>query len=140
MKYEKVHSKIFFTSDTKLATFLTTTGHTPRDKTPLIRKETAKGIKCQWYFNKFSRLNEFGRTLEESLSIWKLGMKWVVKHPKDGEAKVLQAIKTYDFLCSQIDKDQGNTMIFFKVDGNTFGAVKGTKRAELLESKGYEKL
>jgi len=140
MKYEKTLSKIFFTSDTKLATFLTTTGHTPRDKTPLVRKETKKGIKCEWYFDQFERLNEFGRKLETSLGIWKQGMKWVIQNPKDGEAKVLQAIKTYDFLCSNLDIDKGNTMVFYKVDGNTFATAKGSKKAILMEEKGYEKI
>lgn len=135
MKTTKANIRIFQTSDTKLASFLITSGHLPMSP-PLIKREEKGKTKGFWRFNNFEELNQYGKTLDQSLGVWKKGIKYIEENPDDYESKIMQALKTYDYLTSQFNRDDlGNTLVFYTIDGNTFSAVKGSKKDELLKKK-----
>ena len=136
MNIEKVNVQVFRTSDTKLASFLITTGHLPR-KPPFVRQEMGGKIRSVWCFDNFTDKNFFGRTINQSLGIWKGGVKYLEANPDCTEGKVMQALKTYDTLTSLIQRDDlGNTLVFYEVDGYKFSAIKGTEKEKMLAKKG----
>jgi len=136
MNIEKVNVQVFRTSDTKLASFLITTGHLPQ-KPPFTRQEMSGKTRAVWGFDDFTDKNFFGRTINESLLIWKGGIKYLKENPDCTEGKVMQALKTYDTLTSLIGRDDlGNTLVFYEVDGYKFSAIKGTEKEKMLAEKG----
>ena len=130
----KTHAEYFRTSDTKCATYLIASGHTPM-KPPLIKFEQDGKTKAFWQFSDFGK-NEHGKTFMQSLRIWKQGIKYIEANPKCPQALLMQALKTYEFLTSQLSRDDlDNTLVFYKINGNTFSAIKGSKKEELLKEK-----
>ena len=135
MKTTKTNIRVFQTSDTKLASFLITSGHLPMSP-PLIKKEIDGKTRGFWRFDNFEELNQYGRTLDQSLGVWKKGIKHIEENPKDYESKIMQALKTFDYLTAQFGRDDlENTLVFYTIDGNTFSAVKGSKKEEMLKRK-----
>jgi len=135
MKTTKANIRIFQTSDTKLASFLITSGHLPMNP-PLIKREIEGKTRGFWRFDNFEELNQYERTLDQSLGVWKKGIKHIEEHPEDTESKIMQALKTFDYLTSQFNRDDlGNILTFYTIDGNTFSAIKGSKKEEMLKKK-----
>lgn len=103
---------------------------------PLIHFEKDGRSKAYWQFNDFGTPNDYDRKFMDSLRIWKQGIEFVKKNPKDPQGKILQALKTYDFLTSQLNRtDLNNKMVFYTIEGNTFSALKGSKKEKLLQAK-----
>lgn len=132
----KADFSYFRTSDTKCASFLIASGHLPMNP-PLIHHVLLGGnTKSFWQFADFATENDYGRKVGASIRIWKQGIKFIEANPEDGQGKIMQALKTYEFLTNQLGRDDlSNTLVFYKVGGNTFSAVKGSKKAKMLESK-----
>ena len=134
MNKKPINFEYFRTSDTKCASFLIASGHIPM-KPPLIKHEQGGKVKAFWQFSDFKE-NNFGRGFGESLKIWKQGIEFIEKNPTDGQALIMQALKTYDFLTDQLNRDDlDNTLVFYTIEGNTFSALKGSKKEKLLKEK-----
>jgi len=134
MNKKPINFEYFRTSDTKCASFLIASGHLPMSP-PLIKHEKDGKVKAFWQFSDF-KLNNHGRKFGESLRIWKQGIDFIEKNPTDKQALIMQALKTYDFLTDQLNRDDlDNTIVFYTIEGNTFSALKGTKKEKLLKEK-----
>ena len=134
-KTSKADFSYFRTSDTKCASFLIASGHLPMNP-PLVHHEQNGKKKSFWQFSDFATENDYGKKMGESVRIWKQGIKFIEANPKDEQGKIMQALKTYEFLTTQLGRDDlSNTLVFHKVGGNTFSAVKGSKKDKLLQSK-----